>query len=167
MPNKIFVIIIAAIIVGSVGVIAITGDSGSNGSVNSEIPASGSFQIDKKKADLGDLPLEEKGVAEFTVTNPSEEPLTISRVRTSCMCTLAEVEIDGQKSPEFNMDMHNTAEVKKWQGTIAPGSQATVRVIYIPKLMPVDGEITRNATFNTSDPDNPEVELAVRAFVLN
>lgn len=164
MSKKIFVSIIAILVLGIVGLVLV---ANKNGDTNQpDIKPSGTFQVDKKEFDLGKLSLQDKGIAEFTVTNPSDQPLTISKVGTSCMCTLAEVEIDGQKSPEFNMNMHNTAEMKKWQGTVAPGGKATVRITYIPKLMPVDGDITRSVEFTTSDPNNAEIELKAHAFVV-
>lgn len=169
MSRKIYyvIIIFAALFIGAVG-FAATRTVNSDDSQPQPVaaPASGSVQVSEEWIDLGELSVEDEGMAEFTVTNTSEQPLTLSSVGTSCMCTLAEIEIDGQKSPEFNMEMHNTADMKNWQGVIAPNGQAIVRMTYIPKLMPVEGEITRSVTFDTSDPHRSEVELTVRAFVV-
>jgi len=164
MSKKIFYTIITILAVGAVGFAVINKSENSN--TQSAARPSGSFQVDRKKVDFGNISVEDKRVAEFTVTNPSGQPLVLSNVGTSCMCTLAEVEIDGQRSPEFNMKMHNSPEMSRWQGTVAPGGQAIVRLTYIPKLMPVEGEITRNVKFNTSDPNNSEVELGIRTFVV-
>src|SRR3546814_15621789 len=70
--------------------------------------------------------------AEFVLRNVGGKPLHISEVRTSCMCTFAQVIIDDEESPTFNMVMHNSAAVQRWQGVVEPGLSATIRVIYRP-----------------------------------
>lgn len=166
MSMKRRIILLAILATGVVGFAVINKSGSGNDDAQSVAQASGSFQVDKKEVDFGNISVEDKKVAEFTVTNPSDQPLVLSNVGTSCMCTLAEVEIGGQKSPEFNMKMHNTPEMSRWQGTVAPRGQAIVRLTYIPKLMPVEGEIIRNVKFNTSDPNNAEVEIGIRTFVV-
>jgi len=123
------------------------------------------FQVDTEEIELGEIEVQSDYPADYTVTNTGEAPLEISNVRTSCMCTLAEIIIDDTKSPEFNMDMHNSIATKRWKGTIAPGQSAIVRVIYKPHLMPVQGSVARNVKFNTNDPNNPVVELGIHATV--
>src|SRR3546814_5883119 len=59
--------------------------------------------------------------AEFVLRNVGGKPLHISEVRTSCMCTFAQVIIDDEESPTFNMVMHNSAAVQRWQGVVEPG----------------------------------------------
>ena len=81
------------------------------------------------------------------------------------MCTYAEITIDGEKSPEFNMVMHNSPALRSWKETLAPGQTATVKAIYKPYLMPVQGPVDRYVIFNTNDPNNPEVQLGVKAIV--
>src|SRR3546814_18493346 len=90
--------------------------------------------------------------AEFVLRNVGGKPLHISEVRTSCMCTFAQVIIDDEESPTFNMVMHNSAAVQRWQGVVEPGLSATLRVIYRPSLMPVEDSVARNVKFATTDP---------------
>src|SRR3546814_19888520 len=63
------------------------------------------------------------------------------------------------------MVMHNSAAVQRWQGVVEPGLSATIRVIYRPSLMPVEGPVARNVKFATNDPSRPVVELGVPATV--
>src|SRR3546814_2844751 len=63
------------------------------------------------------------------------------------------------------MVMHNSAAVQRWQGVVEPGLSATIRVIYRPSLMPVEGSVARNVKFATNDPSRPVVELGVHATV--
>lgn len=123
------------------------------------------FQVDAEQVELGEIAVQGDYPADFTVTNTGDGPLEISRVQTSCMCTFAEVMIGDEQSPAFNMDMHNSLAAKSWKGVVEPGQSATVRVIYKPHLMPVQGSVARNVKFATNDPDNPEVELGIHATV--
>lgn len=123
------------------------------------------FQVDTEEIELGEIAVQGDYPADFTVTNTGDTPLEINRVQTSCMCTFAEIMISGEKSPEFNMDMHNSVVAKRWKGVIQPGESAAVRVIYKPHLMPVQGSVARNVKFNTNDPNNPVVELGIHAIV--
>jgi hypothetical protein len=121
--------------------------------------------IDREEAKLGVLAIDDVGRAEFQLKNTGSEPVEISQVRTSCMCTFAEIAMPTGKSPEFNMAMHNDAVTDGWQGVLEPGEEAIVTVIYKPSLMPVEGSAARNVKFATTDPQNPVVELGVHAIV--
>ena len=123
------------------------------------------FKVATEEIELGEISLQGDYPADFMVTNTGDAPLKINRVQTSCMCTFAEVIIGNTKSPEFNMDMHNSIGAKRWIGVVKPGKSATVRVIYKPYLMPVQGSVTRNIKFNTNDPNNSVVELGIHAIV--
>ena len=122
-------------------------------------------QILEEDRELGTMLVSDERSAEFVLRNVGGTPLEISQVRTSCMCTLAQVIIDGEQSPLFNMEMHNSPSVQRWNGIVEPGLTATIQVIYKPSLMPVQGSIARNVKFNTNDPTRPVVELGIHATV--
>jgi hypothetical protein len=122
-------------------------------------------RILKEDRELGTMRVSDERTAQFSMRNVGGKPLEISQVRTSCMCTLAQVIIDDEQSPIFNMEMHNSPSVQRWKGVIEPGLTATIRVIYRPSLMPVEGSIARNVKFNTNDPSRPVVELGIHATV--
>nr|AMP35044.1 hypothetical protein pSinB_185 [Sinorhizobium sp. M14] len=121
--------------------------------------------IDREVAELGVLAVDEVGRAGFRLKNSGTEPIEISQVRTSCMCTFADIALPRGNSPEFNMAMHNDAAVNAWKGVLDPGEEATVTVVYKPSLMPVEGSVARNVKFATNDPQKPVVELDVHATV--
>lgn len=123
------------------------------------------FHVDTEEIELGEIAVQGDYPADFTVSNTGDAPLEISKVQTSCMCTFAEIMIGDEKSPEFNMDMHNSLAAKRWKGIIQPGESATMRVIYKPHLMPVQGSVARNVKLSTNDPSNPVVELGIHAIV--
>ena len=164
-------------IAGGIGVLAIAGIlfAGNDSQTAKDKTTSGtpSFQVNAEEIELGEIEVQGDYPADFTVTNTGDAPLEISKMRTSCMCTFAEVIIGDEKSPAINMDMYmegiHTYEeymaAKKWTGTIQPGESATVRVIYKPYMMPVQGSVARNLKFATNDPNNSVVELGIHATV--
>ncbi|WP_163271152.1 DUF1573 domain-containing protein [Chelativorans alearense] len=128
-------------------------------------PTEATLAIDREQVELGVLAVEDVGRADFRLKNTGTEPIEFSQVRTSCMCTFAEIVLPAGKSPEFNMAMHNDAATNAWKGVLNPGEEAAVTVIYKPALMPVEGSVARNVKFATTDPQNPVVELGVHATV--
>lgn len=123
------------------------------------------LRIDREEAELGTMSVDEVRSAEFKLANVGNAPVEIAQVGTSCMCTFAQIEIGGEKSPEFNMEMHNSPEANSWRGVVQPGETAIVTLNYQPSLMPVEGSVARNVKFRTNDPENPTVELGVHATV--
>ncbi|MDO8581627.1 MAG: DUF1573 domain-containing protein [bacterium] len=115
--------------------------------------------------DLGTMNVSEERSKDITLTNTGNGPLIISRIRTSCNCTLADITINGVTMSGFNMEAHNSFVLKRWTGTIAPGESATLKAIYRPFVMPVQGPVERIVSFNTNDPQNPAVEITLRAVV--
>jgi hypothetical protein len=93
----------------------------------------------------------------FGFVNDGEEPLQISNLSTSCMCTEAEVVLsDGEKSPVFGM--HDKTE---WNHFVEPGEKFEVLVTYDPMAHGPDavGEINRSVTMFTSSEENGRVAV--------
>lgn len=111
------------------------------------------------------MSVNEERSKEITITNTGKGPLILSRVRTSCNCTLADITVNGVTTQGFNMEAHNSLSLKRWTGTLAPGERATVKAIYRPFIMPVQGRVERIISFNTNDPKNPTAEITLRAVV--
>lgn len=64
----------------------------------------------------------------FDLKNESDEPLTITGARTTCMCTTAQFILpDGKKSPAFGM--HGQ---EKWTGTVPPQTSFKMLVTFDP-----------------------------------
>ena len=114
--------------------------------------------------DLGTMKVSDERSKDITITNTGNGPLVLSRVRTSCDCTFADLTIGGQ-TLSFNMEMHNPIALRQWTGSLAPGESAVLKTIYRPSIMPVQGSVERMISFNTNDPKNPSVEITLRAFV--
>ncbi len=121
--------------------------------------------VSEASVDLGTMKVSEERSKEITITNTGKGPLVISRIRTSCNCTLADITVHGVTTQGFNMEAHNSYALKQWTGTLAPGENATLKAIYRPFVMPVQGSVERVVSFNTNDPKNPAPEITLRAFV--
>lgn len=121
--------------------------------------------VSETSVDLGTMKVSEERSKDITITNTGKGPLVLSRVRTSCNCTLADITVNGVTTQGFNMEAHNSFALKRWTGTLAPGESATIKTIYRPFIMPVQGPVERIVSFNTNDPRNPTVEITLRAVV--
>lgn len=115
--------------------------------------------------DLGNMKVQEDKSVDVPVKNTGDRPLQIFRVFTSCMCTFAQIIAGAVKSPEFNMEMHESAADQRWSLALAPGETAQVRATYRPSLMPVQGPVQRVVSFSTNDPERPTVDIILNAVV--
>ena len=53
----------------------------------------------------------------------------------------------------------------EWSRELAPGENAELEIAYEPRIMPVEGEVSRTVLFSTNDPDKTEVEINFKADV--
>jgi len=102
-------------------------------------------------------------IHEFTVENRGTGSLELASIQTSCMCTSAQVIIGGKTSPFFGM--HTSSS---WTGKVAPGEQATLRVIFDPLAHGPDavGPIERFIAVETNDPKNSRLEFRLTGNVV-
>ena len=117
-------------------------------------------RTDSVFSDLGKMSVKDEKTAEFTVENTGNKPLTLYKISSSCDCTFGQVNIEGDKSPEFSMHASGS-----WTGNIEPGKKAKLSVIYRPSIMPVSGIVTRDVYINSNDPENPKLTFTVKADV--
>ncbi len=100
----------------------------------------------------------------FTIKNNGSSPLRLNNVVTSCMCTTAQVVINGQSSPAFGMHAKSS-----WSGEVEPGQNADLVVVFDPAFHGPSGvgAITRIITVDTSDAKNPQLSFTLTANVVN
>lgn len=111
-------------------------------------------------SDLGKMKVSDEKSAVFTIKNTGSKPLQLSNISSSCNCTFVKVIIDNKESDLFGM--HN---VSNFAGEIKPGEIGKIKVIYRPFVMPVYGEIEREAYITTNDPGNQKLIFKVKANV--
>jgi hypothetical protein len=81
--------------------------------------------------DFGTISMERGDVQhEFALKNPSAEPITITKLYTSCMCTKAVLIAGDRELGPFGMPGHGF--LPSINAKIAPGEAATVRAIFDP-----------------------------------
>jgi hypothetical protein len=104
------------------------------------------IEVTPSLKDLGDVDKEGFNYT-FTVRNTGNRPLEISKVSTSCGCTLARID----------------------QNTLKPGENTGLHVTFNPKLMKeeVKGKVSRLIFIKSNDPDNPELEIKITANVVS
>lgn len=98
----------------------------------------------------------------FTITNGGTEPLVLSNVTTSCMCTTAQLTLAGETSPIF--DMHGKSS---YTMAVPPEETAELEVIFDPAFHGPSGvgAITRIITVQTNDAENKELTFTLTATV--
>lgn len=117
-------------------------------------------EVKQDSADLGSIKVSDQKSQDFLVKNIGKKPLQFSNITSSCGCTVGQVIYDGKTSDEFGMHSQSSEVFE-----IAPGKQATVRVIYRPYVMPVYGPVEREVYVETNDPANPKLVFKVNANV--
>lgn len=115
---------------------------------------------EKKTADMGTVKVSGEATADFVIKNTGKKPLQLFDISTSCGCTLAQILYQDKKSPLFGMHTKGDFDTE-----IAPRTEAQVKVIYQPYVMPVYGKVEREVYISTNDPENSKLVFQVTAFV--
>ncbi|MBQ4820479.1 DUF1573 domain-containing protein [Aquimarina sp. MMG016] len=92
--------------------------------------------------DYGEIAKGSDGVRQFEFTNTGNAPLVISKVYSSCGCTIP----------------------KKPEGPIAPGETGIIEVKYDTKRV---GPIRKTVTVNSNAADNPTMSIKIKGTVLD
>lgn len=134
------VLILGGIILG----VVMSSQEGSNGDGVAKLA------IDSSRYDFGTISMSD-GLAThtFKITNDGTADLKLSKISTSCMCTSAILEVDGDRSPKFGM--HNNPAF--WSEKIKPGQSADLEVTFDPNAHGPNatGPVTRTVTFYSND----------------
>ena len=111
-----------------------------------------SVSIDSNKYDWGTIDYD-KGIVSknFEIKNTSNTALKLYNVKTSCMCTTAQLKTSEGTSKKFGMHESSTDVVK-----VKPGETAELIIEYDPAFHGPSGvgQITRIITMDTNDGKN-------------
>jgi len=118
--------------------------------------------------DFGDIPMSE-GVAtqSISLTNDTDQTITVTGMETSCMCTTAQiVHADGSKSGLKGMVGHGGSS--NLSETIQAGEVATLFVNFDPNAHGPSATvpITRNVMLRTNSQSQPVIELTFSGNVI-
>ncbi|MBI5356623.1 DUF1573 domain-containing protein [Candidatus Collierbacteria bacterium] len=99
----------------------------------------------------------------FLIKNIGVGPLKLSGVSTSCMCTTAQVIIDGKGSPFFGMHQKSS-----WIGEVPAGKEAELKIVFDPAFHGPSGvgAMTRQIEVETNDKNNPKLEFTLKGSVV-
>ena len=160
-----FVLSVITISVLALGALYYVGSKSASNTTNDNITATavGTYELPDEKINLGEMTVDDKKTANFTFKNTSNEKMNLSQFETSCNCAMAEVKINGDPSPMFNMPAHMSSAERAWNRDLASGETAEITVTYEPALMPVYGPIERYTTFKINN--SKQVRLTVSATV--
>ncbi len=117
-------------------------------------------EVKKTLFDLGTIKVSDQKEATFTIKNIGAKPLQVSNMSSSCHCTFGQLIYQGKTSDEYGM-----STVSDVLTPIAPNTEAVVKVIYRPYIMPVYGPVEREVYLSTNDPNNQKLVFQVTAKV--
>lgn len=153
------IVITLAIVGGGVWALQLT-DSPSAPSAATE---NARATLQEMKHDWGSVSMKDGTVTKtFTIANEGTEPLVLSDVTTSCMCTTAQLKLGGETSPVF--DMHGKSS---YTMSVPPQETAELEVIFDPAFHGPSGvgDITRIITVRTNDAASKELTFTLTATV--
>lgn len=124
--------------------------------------------IEPQRFDAGEISMAQGLYTETVmIKNEGDAPLKISGIQTSCMCTTAALEVNGQKSPSFGMPGHGGTPF--WGGMeIAPGSSGALEIVFDPLAHGPEatGKVIREIYLRTNDPNTSEAVVSFTANVM-
>lgn len=121
-------------------------------------------QIGETKYDWGTIDINGGIVSKsFTIENSGTTPLKLYDVKTSCMCTTAQLKTASNSSKKFGMHEKNSSVFE-----VAPGESAEVLVEFDPLFHGPSGvgPISRTVTMNTNDASRPTLSFQLSANVV-
>ena len=121
-------------------------------------------EVTEKTYDWGEIKINGGNVQKvFLIKNTGVGILKLSGVSTSCMCTTAQVIIDGKGSPFFAMHQKSS-----WVGEIPVGKEAELKIVFDPAFHGPSGigAMTRQIEIETNDMDNPKLEFVLKGNVV-
>jgi len=122
------------------------------------------MSVDSNRYDWGTIDINGGMVSKsFAIENKGATPLKLYEVKTSCMCTTAQLKTSSQASPKFKMHEKNSYVFE-----VNPGETAELIVEFDPAFHGPSGTgpINRTITMNTNDASNPTLTFQLAANVV-
>ncbi|MBI5913577.1 DUF1573 domain-containing protein [Candidatus Azambacteria bacterium] len=157
--------ILATVIVGGIILFAWQSTQKSTATVQKEWSAS-ALEAGETFFDFGTISMAAGGVRNsFAVRNAGAEPVTITKITTSCMCTKATLKSGGRSFGPFGMPGHGA--VPSIRQEIMPGETAEIEAVFDPAAHGPSGtgKIRRIVTVETNSQTKPKLEFSFAADV--
>jgi hypothetical protein len=174
MPKQLKIIIIVAVAVLGLGIalfIAQPKDNQPAAEANhqgmdmgSDKTESGVLEANETFHDFGTISMKNGKVSTtFKVKNVKAEPVVLTRLYTSCMCTDATLKITGKTEGPFGMLGHGI--VKSFNDLLPPDETAEVEVVFDPNAHGPAGVGTIERTVTVEGQNGKLAELNIKATV--
>jgi len=175
MNKNLITYIGGAVIVGFIVVVVIMANSNTRNKPISDIgPGSnslaysaGTLSVMEGDYDFGAIRMADGNVTHsFEVKNESDESVMISKVYTSCMCTVAYVvEESGERHGEYGMQGHGP--LKAADVEVLPGKSVVLEVVFDPAAHGQEGtgKVKRVVYLETNSQVRPRLEVVFEAEV--
>lgn len=121
-------------------------------------------EVGEANYDWGEIKINGGNVEKvFLIKNTGVSLLKLSGVSTSCMCTTAQVIINGKGSPFFGMHQKSS-----WVGEVPAGKEAELKIVFDPAFHGPSGvgAMTRQIEVETNDINNPKLEFVLKGNVV-
>ncbi len=128
--------------------------------------AVGVLTSDEPSFEFGTISMEKGNVSHvFTVKNTGQTPVTVTKIFTSCMCTLATFSLNSIKDGPFGMPGHTPG--RSIAIVVAPGETAEVEAVFDPAAHgPAGTGMARRVVYLETDSVSKKVvELSFEANV--
>lgn len=158
------VAVISLVFIGALTFFYLNSTPAENGNIASSNQGAPKVAIEKKFHDAGQVSMADGNVVKtFEIKNTGQGDLKISKMRTSCMCTSANLTVGDKKSPKFGMHKNSSF----WSQTIPPGQTGFLEMTFDPAFHGPDGtgSVMRAVYFSTNDPEHKEMEVRLSANV--
>lgn len=170
MKTKNIVIFTAIIPLAFVGIIFLSkGDNGGR-DLNPPTQSASILSAFEKNFDFGTIAMKNGDVSKtFELKNEGPEPVVISKVYTSCMCTTAKItDAKGKKYGVFGMPGHGGG-TSKANIEVGAGETIQVEAIFDPAAHGPSGVgfANRAVFLETNSNQTPKIELNFTAMVTN
>lgn len=163
MPHQLKILIFAAIgliILG--GVLFYAQPKSSDHSTMAAQPSADSLKVamEPQNYDFGTISMKNGLVnKEFTIKNNQTDPLFLSEVYTSCMCTNAQIRINNQEFGPFGMQGHGA--MKMLNQSLSAGQEARLVVTFDPNAHGPSGigVIERSVTIQSDNGETASINI--------
>lgn len=157
--NQIITIVVVLLAVGFIGATVVM--KGEAGGTQSDF--AGKIEADHTFYDWGDIGTDVVRHT-FKIKNTGEKDLLIQKISTSCGCTTAALKTKKGSTPRLGMDHGNLPLVNR---SLSPNEEAEIEVFFDPLFHGnTRGLVKRAVYIRTSDPNNKELALNLRANVI-
>lgn len=170
MKSKNFVIFAAIILVATLGFVIFSKSKTSEGEAKVPTQSASVLSALETDFDFGTIAMKDGDVSKvFELENEGTEPILISKVYTSCMCTLAKITTaKGETSGPYGMPGHGGG-ISKANVIVGAGEIVKIEAVFNPAAHGPSGVGLANRTvfIETNSTQTPKVELNFTAKVTN